>query len=64
MFRQICNHLNMANKNQKAIKKQLRKDKKHYHGKACPTAFGTNPESNRKSRWRGAAKGGLAAREE
>lgn len=54
----------MANKNQKALKKQLRKDKKHYHGKACPTAFGTNPESNRKSRWRGAAKGGLAAREE
>jgi hypothetical protein len=54
----------MANKTQKALKKQLRKAGQHYHGKACPTAFGTNPDSKRKSRWRGAAKGGLTAREE
>jgi hypothetical protein len=46
----------MANKNTRARNKQLHKDKKHYHGKACPTAFGTNPESKKKSRWKGAGK--------
>jgi hypothetical protein len=48
----------MANKNTRARNKEMRKAKQHYHGKACPTAFGTNPDSKRKSKWRGAGKAG------
>lgn len=48
----------MANKNTKAKAKQDRKDKKHYHGKPCVTSFYVeagrkNPETKRKSPWRG-----------
>ena len=51
----------MANKNTRAKTAQTRKEKKHFHGKACETSFWIvkggqqvkNPATNRKSPWRG-----------
>jgi len=51
----------MANKNTRARTAAERKEKKHFHGKACETAFWVvkggqqvrNPNTKRKSPWRG-----------
>lgn len=43
----------MANRNTKAKNKLARKEKKHFHGTACNTSW-KNPNSKRKSAWRGA----------
>jgi hypothetical protein len=51
----------MANKHSKAKAAQLRKEKKHFHGRACDTSFWVvkggiqikNPNTNRRSPWKG-----------
>ena len=53
----------MANKATKANVAQTRKEKKHFHGRACVTSFWImqdgrqvkNPATNRKSPWKGAS---------
>lgn len=44
----------MANHNTKKRNAETRRQKQHFHGKACITGFdGKNPENKRKSAWQG-----------